>query len=105
MRCFVLSAIKFPCVVIYCYHLSPGEFNGITILNAWKVHLTHRPVQPGIGMQRKLEDFDTCICSEMNRRNNPQTLGLTEESVNKFIYNVKSWQLDGWVGQESAPPQ
>lgn len=99
MRYFVLSAIKFPCFIIYYYHLSPDEFNDITILNARKVYLTHRPVQPRIGMQRKLEDFDTCICSEMNRRDDPRTLGLTEESVNKFIYSVKSRQLDGRVGQ------
>jgi len=36
-------------------------------------------------MHRTLENFDTCIYSKMNRRDNPWTLGLTEESVNKFI--------------------
>lgn len=86
MTCFVSCAVKFPHVIISYYHLSPDKFNDeITILSAWKVYLTSRPVQPGISMHRKPENFDTCICSTMSRRDNPWTLGLIEEAVNKSI--------------------
>lgn len=58
---------------------------------------------PGISMHRKPVNFDACICSKMDRRDNPWTLGLTKKSVNIFLSKPESW-LEGRTGHESSPP-
>lgn len=75
MRCFIAFTVKLLHAMFSCCHLFPNEFNDdIRILNAWKAYLTSRLVQPGISMHRKPANFDACIFSKMNRRDNPWTL-------------------------------